>query len=142
MNRILLVSFLCLSPLLLESQEAVDIQTQNELPTEMDGIPLNTNYEPLKPKKNSPNKDGGPETIFLGTSGNIYTILLEGNNQVSYNPVLDAVTFIHRKEDAAPLNGVVFYGLQKEARILMRPIFSEMALHLIQKRNLGGIYSK
>ena len=54
MNRILLVSFLCLSPLLLESQEAVDIQTQNELPTEMDGIPLNTNYEPLKPKKEHP----------------------------------------------------------------------------------------
>jgi len=95
-----------------QAQKAINIQERiSEQLTSADGIPLNieAEYVPTAPKKNSTNnaKDGEAEVVFLGTSGNIYTILLSGNNQVHYNPTLDAVSFIHRKNDAAPLNGVM-----------------------------------
>ncbi len=38
------------------------------------------------------------ETIYIGTASNIYTILDASQNQVHYNPALDAVSFIHRQD--------------------------------------------
>ena len=91
------------------AQEAVDYRTIKNQEKSIDITPYTAEYSKLKIPQNNLAKDGGAETIFIGTSGNIYTILLEGNNQVDYNPDLNAVSFIHRKDDAAPLNGVMQY---------------------------------
>lgn len=107
MNKFLLFSISVLFSLAIAAQESVNIQNQVSAPAQIDGIPLIQQHNELEAQNNSASRQGDAETIFLGTSGNIYTILLAGNNQVSYNPDIDAVTFIHRKEDAAPLNGVM-----------------------------------
>lgn len=91
------------------AQDAVDYRTIKNQELSIDNVPYSDDYLKLKSPENNPVKDGGPETIFIGTSGNIYTILLEGNNQVDYNPDLNTVSFIHRKDDAAPFNGVIQY---------------------------------
>lgn len=52
-----------------------------------------------KPSKVTSNqfKTEGVETIPLGSSSNVFTAILAGNNQVSYNPDLNAIGFIHRE---------------------------------------------
>ncbi len=91
------------------SQNSIDYRELKKSESVIDNAPYNEDYIKRKIPTNSSEKDGGAETIFIGTSGNIYTILLEGNNQVDYNPDINTVSFIHRKDDAAPLNGVMQY---------------------------------
>jgi len=45
---------------------------------------------------------GAVEFIPIGTAYNIYTILLDGQNQVSYHPDINSVAFIHRHNDGTP----------------------------------------
>ncbi len=42
---------------------------------------------------------GAVEFIPIGTAYNLYTILLDGQNQVSYHPDINSVTFIHRQNN-------------------------------------------
>ncbi len=91
------------------SQEAVDYRTLYQVEKHIDDLPLNQEYKKLKVPPSSPVKSDGAEVIYIGTSGNIYTILLEGPNQVSYDPNINTVSFIHRKDDVAPYNGVMEY---------------------------------
>jgi hypothetical protein len=52
----------------------------------------------------------GGEEKQLGSSSNLYTILLDGQNQVAYNPDLNAVTFVHRQNNgAAGGSGMISY---------------------------------
>lgn len=44
---------------------------------------------------------GGGTTVQLGTSYNVYSILREGQNQVSYNSDINALTFAHRQNNGA-----------------------------------------
>jgi len=53
-------------------------------------------YEPVRPSE-STHRSGAVSFVELGSAYNIYTILLDEQNQVAYNPELDAVTFIHRQ---------------------------------------------
>jgi PKD repeat protein len=39
---------------------------------------------------------GAVEFIPIGTAYNLYTVLLDGQNQVSYSPDINSVTFVHR----------------------------------------------
>jgi len=45
---------------------------------------------------------GAVEFIPIGTAYNIYTVLLDGQNQVSYSPDINSVSFIHRHNDGTP----------------------------------------
>lgn len=45
---------------------------------------------------------GAISFIPIGSSYNIYTILLDEQNQVAYNPDIDAVAFVHRQNDGTP----------------------------------------
>lgn len=54
----------------------------------------------------------GGEEVQLGSSYNIYSILLDAQNQVYYHPDLDALTFIHRQnngEDGG--SGIISYDV-------------------------------
>jgi len=52
------------------------------------------------------------EEIAIGTSYNLFTVLLDGQNQVCYNPDLNAITFAHRQNaGAAGGSGIVSYDL-------------------------------
>ena len=42
---------------------------------------------------------GAVEFIPIGTAYNLYTILLDGQNQVSYHPDINSVSFIHRQNN-------------------------------------------
>jgi len=59
-----------------------------------------TNYEPIRPDASS-QRSGAVSFVELGSAYNIYTILLDEQNQVAYNPDLDAVTFIHRQNNGS-----------------------------------------
>ena len=108
-KNLLLGIFLLSSSGALFAQEAVDYRTIKNQEQSIDISPYSAEYSKLKSPKNNLAKDAGAETIFIGTSGNIYTIILQGNNQVDYNPDLNAVSFIHRKDDTGILNGVMQY---------------------------------
>jgi PKD repeat protein len=45
---------------------------------------------------------GAVEYIAIGTSYNLYSILLDGQNQVSYHPDINSVLFVHRQNDGTP----------------------------------------
>lgn len=42
---------------------------------------------------------GGIEFIPIGTAYNLFTILLDGQNQVSYHPDINSVSFVHRQNN-------------------------------------------
>lgn len=60
--------------------------------------------KPEIPNNNVGNQISAVTSIPLGKSANIYTILLNGQNQVAYNHDLDAVAFIHRNYQANGTN--------------------------------------
>lgn len=60
--------------------------------------------KPEIPNNNVGNQISTVTSIPLGQSANIYTILLNGQNQVAYNHDLDAVAFIHRNYQANGTN--------------------------------------
>ncbi|MBI1192891.1 MAG: T9SS type A sorting domain-containing protein [Bacteroidetes bacterium] len=66
-------------------------------------------YEPLTTLDAS-ERSGAVSFVELGSAYNIYTILLDEQNQVAYNPDLDAVTFIHRQNagTAGGSGGIAF----------------------------------
>ncbi len=109
MNKLLCLGLGIISSLAMISQKAVYDHPLIQKVSKVDGIPLVQYHHDLETNQISHSKSSAGETevIFLGSSGNIYTALLPGNNQVSYNPALDAVSFVHRRNDAAPLNGVM-----------------------------------
>lgn len=45
---------------------------------------------------------GAVEFIPIGTAYNIYTVLLDGQNQVSYSPDINSVAFVHRHNSGTP----------------------------------------
>ena len=53
-------------------------------------------YEPIHLSE-SMSRAGAVSFVELGSAYNIYTILLDEQNQVAYNAELDALTFIHRQ---------------------------------------------
>ncbi len=67
------------------------------------GFTFPTN-KPEIPNNNVGNQISAVTSIPIGQSANIYTILLNGQNQVAYNHDLDAVAFIHRNYQANGTN--------------------------------------
>ena len=54
----------------------------------------------------------------IGTAFNLYSILLDGQNQVVYNPELNTVAFVHRQNNGAVGgSGVVSYDLSTDGGI-------------------------
>ena len=61
------------------------------------------------PTKTHPLERRGLE-LDLGTSYNVYTILLDGQNQLYYNEDLNALSFVHRQNNGAPGgSGIISY---------------------------------
>lgn len=72
----------------------------------------------IKVSPESSDKSIMSETIYIGKASNVYTILDVSQNQVHYNADLDAVTFVHRQNNAdwpdAGGSGVVRYDISTD----------------------------
>jgi len=64
-------------------------------------LPIPTTHLPLE-------RSGPVSFVALGAAPNIYTTLIDEQNQIDYNPLLDAVVFVHRL-DVLGNTGVVGY---------------------------------
>ena len=66
-------------------------------PIDLDAHHFTSEYEPVNRAGS-----GAISIVLLGTSYNIYSVLLDDQNQVSYDPELGAVAFVHRHNDGTP----------------------------------------
>ena len=100
MKRIFL-SLLALSlTAVVTAQQAVHIDTYR--PRQSTVIDLTTNHFIKDYEAPTLRSSGAVSFIPLGSSYNIYTILLDEQNQVAYNADIDAVAFVHRQNDGTP----------------------------------------
>ncbi len=74
----------------------IDEYLPRELPIDLSDHHFIKDYEPVHLAEGM-ERAGAVSFVELGSAYNLYTILLDEQNQVAYNPDLDAVTFVHRQ---------------------------------------------
>lgn len=111
MKRNLLFSILLLmSALVIGQVNMTRDEGYNNHHPEMDFSLVNPN--PLLHGGNGNNR--GPEIYKnLGSSANVYSILLAGQNQVMYNSDINSLVFVHRKNDANN-SGVLMFDVSTD----------------------------
>lgn len=100
---------------LLVQGQGVDINSNPYNAEQIDQFEMKNDYKPLEKADRHINRRGGVSIIPIGSSYNIYSILLHGQNQVMYNSAINTVTFLHRQNDGgAGGSGVLTFDVSTD----------------------------
>lgn len=97
MKRSTLTLFACSTLLGLHAQQAVQHVPMLD---KLDNLPLSPSWQPTQHPARLNGRPKAASTIELGKAANMFTALLSGQNQVSYEPAINSVVFIHRQDPA------------------------------------------